>query len=144
MTLLTFIHIFLMGIWLGVVLVEAVLEIFGHRNPDRIGDVTKIHYNIDRFLELPILILISVVGITIFDSKYLSNNMYLAKMVFGVITVTINFLCVIPVFKRKSSLDKQHESGIRKQSQMIYWYFYIGGATGFAALTTAVIIVSSR
>lgn len=144
MTIWLFFHLFSLGTWLGCVIVEGVLEIYGARNKDRADDVAILHHIIDKYVELPLLILISVTGFFIFDATFLSNPLYVAKMSLGVVTVLINFLCVISVFIRKYRYDEKQYEKARFHSTMIYWYFYVGIFTGFCALVVALYILSAK
>lgn len=133
MPVVLFLHLFVLGMWLGCVMVEAVLEVMGRRSP-ALGDAAaRLHKMIDRFVEIPAFTTVLVTGLIMvrWDETSLA---YWIKIGLGLTTIAINAACVIPVLRRVTALDRGDQRGSERQSRLIYVYFATGLVTGFGAL----------
>ena len=94
-----FMHLIFLGLWGGIVFVEMILEFTLRNNGDQKNLIAQLHYRIDLFAEIPILLGVLLSGLMLLELDKLSSVLYAAKVYAGLCPVIINFLCIIPVIK---------------------------------------------
>lgn len=129
-----FVHLIFLGLWGGCVAVEMVMEFSGLKPPEQRHHVAQLHYRIDVFVEIPILIMVLLSGIMLFDAEKLSLPLYNLKIAMGLLPVVINALCVIPVILRKKASDHHNEKAMQRHTRWIFAAFFTGFAGAMAAL----------
>ena len=89
-----------MGLWLGCVLTEALFEraLLG-QGRDKELILTALHKRVDVFIEIPAFTLVVVTGMLLMPQAPMSM-VFVAKLVFALLTVATNVFCVYLVFKR--------------------------------------------
>lgn len=123
-----FIHLFSLGIWLGCVMAETVIEIAGKKNPLHQNTVALLHVWIDRWVEIPAFIAVLASGLALFKPEKF-HGIYAAKIIFGLIAIAINIYCAWWVRHRA-----RHPDRFVSDSRQIYATFFLGIPAGLAAL----------
>lgn len=129
-----FLHLILLGLWGGCVAVEMVLEFSTGNDIKKKHHTAQLHYLIDIYVELPILIMVLLSGLFLLSISRLTDPLYAAKVVAGLFPVVINFLCIIPVVKRKRASDKNDEPQMDRNTKLIYLAFFTGLAGAMISL----------
>jgi hypothetical protein len=133
MTLALLLHLFLLGLWLGCVMVEGVLEFFARRDRGTEKKVAELHFWIDVLVEIPAFLGVLVTGLVLIDGHALSG-LLLVKIAFGMAAIVVNALCVLPVVRRRFAAARSEEENVRRQSKWIGLAFVVGLPLGFAAM----------
>lgn len=127
-----FIHLFFIGIWLGCVMVEAVIEIATYRNPNLKSTVALLHAAIDRWVEIPVFTIVLLSGIALLFNATITG-LLLLKVSLGLLAIGINLICVRSVFKRKQAADINDHIALDRRHREIAWEFALGVPAGLAA-----------
>jgi hypothetical protein len=120
-----FFHILLLGSWGGCVAVEMILEFTSRKQLQKKLDISLMHPYIDYFVEIPLLLLVSLTGMLMLDVNRL-YSLYLIKICLAIIPVCINILCVIPVVLRKRAAERNDEISMDRYTKFIYLAFATG------------------
>jgi len=119
--MLKFIHLFFIGVWLGLYLVETVIEIVGHKTKNHIL-VAKMHYYVDIFIEIPVFMTVLVTGLLLFDTNKFSG-LYAIKIICGLIAVSANIVCFAFVAIRNQAARSNDLERVRKISPYVWiWW----------------------
>lgn len=103
MSIFLFIHIIAIGIWAGCVLTEVVLELVLEKLPPESSNLARLHALIDRFVEIPAILVVAVTGVVLLQS--IQWDMLLqVKVAFGVSAVVLNSIAAYTVHRRYQSL----------------------------------------
>ena len=109
------IHLILLSLWGGVVLTEAIIEMYPYKNREQHGSSITLHYYIDLLVEAPLLLGVLITGIVlVFQVKLVPLHYLLIAC--GLIAVGMNFTCIVLVIKRRT----MQEQG---QSETILWQY---------------------
>jgi hypothetical protein len=92
-------HLILVAAWAGLVLAELVLELVGARRPEAQRFVADVHYMIDLFLELPILLGVLATGGWLLRGATFDTALAV-KVACGLAAVLANLVCVALVIAR--------------------------------------------
>lgn len=133
MTAILFLHIFSVAFWLGCVAVEIVIERSRRGSFENQAMVARLHYQIDLFVEIPTFTSVLITGLLMLDVSRMSG-LYLMKVVFGLLAILINGLCVIPVIKRKLTIDRGQKPQAYQNSKWIDRAAGVGIPLGLIAL----------
>src|SRR5262245_28065874 len=139
MPLLPLVHVLAVGFWLGIVAVETVLERSRGESRPRGYAVARYHELIDRYCEIPIVVVVLGTGLAMLDPARLSG-WYLVKVVCGVIAVGANMVCVVPVVLRRRAADADRLPDVIRYSRMID----LTGVIGIPAALVALGLGASR
>lgn len=132
MSALVFAHIFCLGIWLGCVAVEAVLEWRGWRDDSSRKRAAEAHFWIDLLVELPVLAGVVTTGsLLLWDAHF--TGVLIAKIALGSSAVLINLVCVFFVLRRRGAAVKDDSKAVRRWSTRINWTFPFGVPCALAA-----------
>ena len=113
MTLLLFIHLLAIGIWAGCVLTEAVCEI-GQKNVSlKDSYIASLHWNIDKFVEIPAIIIAAITGFLMLQNAP-SDPILSYKILAGITAVCLNTLASFLVYKRYQCYLANDEEGYLK------------------------------
>ncbi|MEH6549348.1 MAG: hypothetical protein V7711_15580 [Pseudomonadales bacterium] len=100
MNILLSIHLLAIGIWIGVVAAEFAIEFDGLKDSPSLIKASKLHYLTDIWVEIPAFVVVFVTGAFMITEKHLAG-LFLYKVIFGVLAIIFNGVCVYAVFKRK-------------------------------------------
>ena len=134
-------HLIFIGLWGGCVAVEIVMEFWGRKDIGRKHQTAQLHFLIDLYVEVPILIIVLVSGVALFNMDNLIFPTYKIKVIAGLIPVLINFYCLIPVIKRKYASDRNDEDVMERNTRFIFICFFTGLASALVALAAGLHIV---
>lgn len=134
-------HLIFIGLWGGCVAVEMVIEFWGRTETDRKHQTAQLHYLIDLYVEVPILIMVLISGIALFNADNLIFPTYKIKIIAGLIPVLINIYCIVPVIRRKHASDQDDEERMDRNTRFIFVCFFTGFASALVALAAGLHIV---
>lgn len=113
------IHLILLSLWGGLVLTEAVIELYPYKNRELHGSSITLHYYIDLFVETPLLLGVLITGIVLVFQVHLVPLHYVL-IGCGLFAIGMNFICVALVIKRKILQEQgQNETILWKYTQYI-------------------------
>ena len=135
MTLLLFIHLLAIGVWTGCVLTEVVCEI-GQKNAlFKDNYIASLHWNIDKFVELPAILVALITGVLMLDTA--PNDAVISfKVIAGLAAVCLNSLASFLVFKRYKCFLANDEEGFFKYN---LWHDRVGVGC-VLSISTAIIL----
>lgn len=99
MSFLLVIHLIALGIWIGVVGAEFAIEFDGMKNNESYVRAAKLHYITDIYVEIPAFTIVFFTGAIMLDESHLSG-VFLYKVIFSLLAIFFNIICVYAVFKR--------------------------------------------
>lgn len=130
-------HIFALGVWMGCVTIEAILETFAHRDAALRAGVARIHFWIDMLAEIPAFTLVAVSGIALYRPE-LMHGSYAVMVIGGTIAIAVNVLCVLPVIRRRQAANSDGIAAgpaqLALQTRWIFAAFAAGMPFGLAAM----------
>lgn len=100
MTALLTLHLLAVGIWIGVVAAEFAIEFDGMKDDASYIKASNLHYITDVWVEVPSFMIVLITGILLLNEGHLSG-LFLYKIIFGVLAIVFNIVCVYAVFKRR-------------------------------------------
>jgi len=92
-------HFLLVAMWFGVVGAEVVLELLPLRRPELRGAADVLHYHIDLFVELPLLLGVVATGLLLLQGRALDVRL-VVKLAGAALALGANFACVALVIAR--------------------------------------------
>ena len=134
---LLFLHLFAIGMWLACVIIEFMIE-----TDKRFKDVVApLHGMIDRYLEIPLLLVVLFTGGLMLRDTPLST-MLIIKIVLALGAIGVNIFCALPVIRRNREFQKapsnQKIGHYRKQ---IMVSFALGTPMGLSAFTLGILMM---
>jgi hypothetical protein len=112
MSLLLIIHLIALGIWIGVVGAEAAIEFDGMKDDDSYIRASKMHYLTDIWIEIPAFTTVLVTGLLMLNESHLTG-VFLYKVIFAVLAIIFNIICVYAVFKRRKFALSEDIEGMK-------------------------------
>jgi hypothetical protein len=97
-------HLIALGMWLGVVITEALFE-FAASDPQSLRAAARFHYNVDKYGELPILVAVLVSGTILAVRAWPLTPLHLIKIAASLVAVGTALICVLWVFQRRRIED---------------------------------------
>jgi hypothetical protein len=101
MSLLLTLHLLAVGIWIGVVAAEFVIEFDGMKNNESLIKASKLHFLTDIWVEIPAFTIVLITGLLMINSGHL-QGIFFYKIIFGLAAIIFNIVCVYAVFRRRS------------------------------------------
>ena len=100
MNTILIVHLIALGIWIGVVGAEFAIEFDGMKDDESYIRASKLHYITDIWVEIPAFTTVLVTGLLMVDGSHLTGT-FLYKIIFAVLAIIFNVICVYAVFKRQ-------------------------------------------
>lgn len=100
MSLTLIIHLIALGIWIGVVGAEFAIEFDGMKNDESYVKASKMHYITDLWVEIPAFTTVFITGALMLNESHLTG-LFLYKIIFALLAIIFNIVCVYAVFKRR-------------------------------------------
>lgn len=100
MSFILIIHLIALGIWIGVVGAEFAIEFDGMKDDESYIRASKMHYLTDIWIEIPAFTAVLITGLLMLSERHLAG-MFLYKVLFAVLAIIFNIICVYAVFKRR-------------------------------------------
>ncbi|RZI83412.1 MAG: hypothetical protein EOP38_12800 [Rubrivivax sp.] len=122
MTAVLFIHLIAIGIWAGCVATEAVLEVSLEKAPPLESGLASIHSKIDRFVEIPAIIVAVATGGSMLHLA-VWDQLLSIKVSLGVAAVILNSIAAFTVHRRLQCLNAKDMAGYAKFNR---WHGRIG------------------
>ena len=123
-------HLIVLGIWLGVVITEALFE-FAASDAESLRAAARFHYRVDKFGELPILFAVLVTGTMLAVRGWPLTPLHFIKIAASLVAVGANLICTLWVFQRRPIEDVKLLLGFRRR---IWTLAAVGVVFGTVAL----------
>ena len=107
-------HLVALGIWLGVVITEALFE-FAGSDADSLRAAARFHYNVDKFGELPILFAVLLTGTILAARAWPLTPLHFVKIAASLVAVGCALICTLWVFERRPIEDVKVLLGFRRR-----------------------------
>ena len=118
MSLLLSLHLLALGIWIGVVGAEFAIEFDGMKDDKSLKKAAKLHYTTDIWVEIPAFTTVLVTGLLMLDAEHLSG-LFLVKVIFSILAVLFNIVCVVAVFKRQKFARIDDFEGVKTTDKLM-------------------------
>lgn len=112
MSLILIIHLIAIGIWIGVVGAEFAIEFDGMKDDESYIRASKMHYLTDIWIEIPAFTAVLITGLLMLNESHLAG-VFLYKVIFAVLAIMFNIICVYAVFKRRKFALSSDIEGMR-------------------------------
>ena len=112
MSLILIIHLIALGIWIGVVGAEFAIEFDGMKDDESYIRASKLHYITDIWVEIPAFTMVLVTGLLMVNESHLSG-VFLFKVIFALLAIIFNLICVYAVFKRRKFALSSNLAGMK-------------------------------
>lgn len=112
MSLILIIHLIAIGIWIGVVGAEFAIEFDGMKDDESHIRASKMHYLTDIWIEIPAFTAVLITGLLMLNESHLAG-VFLYKVIFAVLAIMFNIICVCAVFKRRKFALSSDIEGMR-------------------------------
>lgn len=123
-------HLFVLGMWLGVVVTEVLFE-FSGSDAVSLRTAARFHYTVDLYGELPILFAVVLTGTILAVRGWPLTPLHFVKIAVSLVAVAANLICAMWVFQRRRIEDMNSLLGFRRR---IWSLAAVGLAFGGAAL----------
>lgn len=128
-------HLLGLGIWVGVVAAEVVIEFDGAKSNDSLINASKLHYLTDIWVEIPAFALVLITGLLMISPDHLEGA-FLYKVILGVAAVAFNLVCVYAVFKRRRYAIENNIKGMQSTDPIMR----LGGAGFIPSFLAAIVL----
>lgn len=112
MTILLTLHLIALGIWIGVVGAEFAIEFDGMKDDESHIKASNMHYTTDIWIEIPAFTIVLITGLLMLNESHL-DGLFLYKIIFGLLAIFFNIVCVYAVFKRKKFAETFDIEGMK-------------------------------
>jgi hypothetical protein len=123
-------HLMALGIWLGIIVTEALFE-FSGSDPAALRAAARFHYTVDMFGELPVLAAVVVTGAMLAAKVSPLTSLHYVKIAASFVAIAANLVCAVWVVQRRRIEDTQVLLAYRKK---IWATAAVGLVFGTAAL----------
>lgn len=97
-------HLMFLGMWLGVVVTEALFE-FSGSDAESLRAAARFHYTVDMFAELPILAAVLITGAILTVHAWPLTPLHFVKIAASLVAVGSNLICAVWVVQRRRIED---------------------------------------
>lgn len=118
MTILLSLHLLSIGIWIGVVGAEFAIEFDGMKDDKSLIKAAKLHYATDKWIEIPAFTTVLITGLLMVKTEHLSG-LFLVKIIFSLLAILFNIICVIAVFKRRNYAIQDDIVGMKTADRLM-------------------------
>lgn len=129
-------HLVAVGIWIGVVAAETVIELDGKKDESSHFSASKLHFMTDIWIEIPAFTIVFITGVLMMTKAHFSG-LFLAKVIFGLIAIVANLICVYGVFVRNRYATNRDIYGVRSVEPIL-----VRGGVGFVPSFIAAISIA--
>ncbi len=123
-------HFFVLALWAGLVLAEAVIEAALRQEP---AAAAKAHYYIDLFCELPVLVGVVITGAVLTISAPFTTLLAI-KIGCGLFAVGINLWCATVVWRRHRGMGTASARDTEHATRNVFLSIKLGLPAGLVAL----------
>lgn len=124
-------HLFALGVWLGLVLAEGVVEWTGRAGDREAAAAARAHLWIDRLFELPVLLAVLATGAALVLRTPMTP-LLAVKIALGLAAIGVNLWCALVVLRRARLPAETPEAA--RQSRIVEMTFKLGTPPALAAL----------
>jgi hypothetical protein len=107
-------HLMVLGMWLGIVITEALFE-FSGSDAESLRAAARFHYTVDMFGELPMLLLVLVTGAVLGVRAWPWTPLLWFKIAASLVAVASNLVCAVWVVQRRRIEDRNALLGFRRR-----------------------------
>ena len=99
-------HLMALGIWLGIVMTEALFE-FSGSDAESLRAAARFHYTVDMFGELPVLAAVIVTGVLLAGRVGPLTPLHYVKITASLVAIGSNLICAVWVVQRRRVEDER-------------------------------------
>lgn len=132
MEILLILHLLALGIWIGVVGAEFVIELRAEE-----GLAARMHYLTDLWIEVPAFTLVLITGLAMLPAQSL-QGLLLYKLPLALLAIVFNLVCVIAVWLRKRALESGDQQALQKTQHLLML-----GGYGFMLSFVATVVIAA-
>jgi uncharacterized membrane protein len=133
MSWLLYIHLTALGVWLGLVLVESIMELQKSPSSDYDFTIAKVHQKVDAFCEVPAFMTVLITGFMMLQPSML-HGWFLVKVICGTFVIAVNMWCVTFVVRRGFAAKRGDLDETRRLTRWIMITVPIGAPFAVIAL----------
>ncbi len=130
-------HLVALGIWIGVVAAETVIELGGKKDHVSHINASKLHFITDIWIEIPSFTIVLITGVLMLAEEHLSG-LFLIKVICGFIAIIANLVCVYGVFIRNRHAINNDISGVQSTEPILI----VGGIVFIPSFIAAIVIAA--
>ncbi len=112
------IHLIALGIWIGVVGAEFVIEFAGMKDNESLKSASLMHYKTDIWIEIPAFSIVLLTGFLMLNESHL-EGLFFYKIIFAILAVFFNSINVYAVFKRRAFAIKDDLDGVQSVTRIM-------------------------
>ena len=116
MSIVLFVHLISIGIWAGCVATEVVCELSQKNIKYSESYIASLHWNIDRFVEIPAIITTITGGILLQTVTF--TPLITLKVTAGICAVVLNSFAAYTVYMRCKYYSEKNENGYMKYHRL--------------------------
>lgn len=124
-----------LGVWLGIVVTEALFE-FSGSDPDSLRAAARFHYTVDMFGELPVLAAVVMTGVLLVVQAGPLTPLHYVKITASLVAIGSNLVCAVWVVQRRSVEDV---AALLEYRRKIWGTAAVGVIFGTAALVIGLV-----
>ena len=128
-------HLMALGIWLGIVMTEALFE-FSGSDAESLRAAARFHYTVDMFGELPVLAAVIFTGVLLAGRVGPLTPLHYVKIAASLVAIGSNLICAVWVVRRRRVEDERVLLAYRRK---IWTTAAIGVVFGTAALAIGLV-----
>ena len=114
-------HVIVLALWGGVVLAESVLELYPRGRPEAQTAVIGMHYRIDVFIELPLILLALLTGLWMMVLHWPLSGLHWIKIALALVAVSANLACIVLVIRRQRAWQSGMDAaGLDKLTRWVF------------------------
>lgn len=99
-------HLMALGLWLGIVMTEALFE-FSGSDAESLRAAARFHYTVDMFGELPVLAAVFITGVLLMGRVDELTPLHHVKIAAALVAIGSNLMCAVWVVQRRRIVDAQ-------------------------------------
>lgn len=130
-------HLLAVGVWIGVVGAEFFIEFDGMSDDASHVRAAKMHFATDIWIEIPAFTIVLVTGVLMLGPGPLEGMLFY-KVLFGVLAVLFNLVCVYAVFRRRRFALTNDVAGMNSTNVAMR----LGGAGFIPAFLVALVLAA--
>jgi len=112
------IHLLAIGVWVGVVGAEFIIEFAGMKDDEALKRASLLHYKTDVWVEIPAFAIVLVTGLMMVNASHLTG-LFLVKIIFAVAAILLNLVNVYAVFRRRRFALVDDMEGVQSTARLI-------------------------
>lgn len=134
---LLILHVLAVGVWIGVIIAETVIELDGKQDDSSHIKASKLHFLTDIWVEIPAFTTVLITGGLMLTKTHFSG-LFLLKLLCGLFAIAANIVCVYGVFIRNKHARVGNITGVKAAERVL-----LRGGIGFIPSFIAAIVIAA-